>query len=94
MTWHAKCLPVRTTPEELHVATVRLDVVDHLRRLTAHDADGMCREIRGAFLLPLARIATLASGRAGLVEAGFALGVHLLLAFALETGGNGSAAPT
>lgn len=71
---------------------MRRDVVDHLRRLTAHDADGMRREVGGAFRLPLARIATLARRRAILVVPRLALTVGLFAALATDACGNHLAA--
>lgn len=70
------------------------DVVDDGRRFPTLGARGMLGEVGGPGLVPFGVIPTLASGRAGLVEAGFALCIGRLLAFAPETGGNGSAAPT
>lgn len=84
MTRHAQCLPVRAAPEKLEVAAMRRDVVDHPRRLPTHDADGMRREIGGAFRLPLARIATLARRRAVLVVPRLALTVGLFAALATD----------
>ena len=68
----AQRLPVAAIPEELHVATVRDDVVNHAGRChpvitLAVDAQGMGIEVHQSRLLPCVTITAL--GRGGLVTA-------------------------
>ncbi|MCB1334946.1 MAG: hypothetical protein KDK26_15175 [Roseivivax sp.] len=65
----AQGLPVAGIPEQIHVASVWNDVIDHGCRCMAHGAVRMCCEKRLPDLFPLAGIAALPGAGAGRIVA-------------------------
>lgn len=89
MAGRAERLPVRAIPEHPVIATMGLDVVDHGRGLTAHDAVGMHQQELSTGLAPPVIVTTLSSSRTGRIMTTIAgAGAGYLTGAALAVGNN------
>ena len=76
----AQRLPIAVVVEQLPVAAVRHDVVDHRRRASAPDAPWMARQERGTLLAPLPIVAARGRAAIRLAPAPFVLPVIVAVA--------------